>query len=54
MKCRDCDYCYNNETMGSLYICVNGNADNFGQFTGLLNEDDCKDGEGIEDDKEEE
>lgn len=45
MKCRDCKYCYNNETMRDLYICVNGNAENFGSFTGLLSEDDCPDGE---------
>ena len=45
MKCRDCKYCYSNNTMHDLYICVNGNAENFGQFTGLLCEDDCPDGE---------
>lgn len=30
--------------MNYIYICVNGNAENFGNFTGLLCEDDCKDG----------
>lgn len=45
MKCRNCKYCYTNDTMGSLYICVNGKADNFSQFTGLMCEDDCEFGE---------
>lgn len=45
MKCRECKWCYTNETMNSLYICVNGNSENFGQYTGLLCEDDCPDGE---------
>ena len=48
MKCRDCEYCYNNETMGSLYICVNGESSNFGEYVGLLSEDDCPDGKGID------
>lgn len=42
-KCRDCDYCYTNETMDSLYLCVNGRSDNFGIVTGLCSEDDCPD-----------
>lgn len=42
-KCRDCKYCYSNETMDPLYICVNGDADNFGEFTGLCSEYDCPD-----------
>ena len=46
MKCRDCKWCYNNETMGELYICVNGNSENFREFTGLCCEDDCEDGKG--------
>lgn len=45
MKCRDCKWCYSNETMGSLYICVNGESENFAEFTGLCCEDDCEDGE---------
>ena len=42
-KCRDCDYCYTNETMDLLYLCVNGRSDNFGMVTGLCSEDDCPD-----------
>jgi hypothetical protein len=45
MKCRDCKYCYTNETMDGLYICVNGKSENLGNFTGLYCEDDCEDGE---------
>lgn len=45
MKCRDCKYMYSNETMGSLYICTNGYSENFGQYTGVCNEDECEDGE---------
>ncbi len=45
MKCRDCKWCYTNETMSDLYICVNGNGEMLGQFTGLMCEDECKDGE---------
>lgn len=46
MKCRDCKWCYTNETIGSgLYICVNGHSENFGEYTGLCCEDDCEDGE---------
>ena len=36
---------YNNDTMGSLYICVNANSENFGRYTGVCCEDDCEDGE---------
>lgn len=45
MKCRYCKWCYTNETMDTLYICVNGNSGNFGTYTGLCCEDDCEDGE---------
>ena len=45
MKCIDCKWCYNNETMRELYICVNGKAENFGDFVDLFYEDDCPDGE---------
>lgn len=45
MKCRDCKWMYTNETMGSLYICVNGKSDMLGEFTGLCCEDDCEYGE---------
>lgn len=45
MKCRDCKYCYINETMNDLYLCVNGNSEMLGSYTGLLCEDDCEDGE---------
>jgi len=42
-KCSDCNYCYTNDTMDSLYLCVNGKSENFGSFTGLCSEDDCPD-----------
>ena len=45
VRCRDCRYMYSNDTMGSLYICVNGNSENFSQYTGLCCEDICPDGE---------
>lgn len=45
MKCRDCKWMYSNETMGDLYICVNGKSENLGNFTGICCEDDCDDGE---------
>ncbi len=44
MKCKDCDYMYTNDTMGGLYICVNGNCENFGNYTGIMCDDDCEDG----------
>ena len=43
MTCRDCKYCYSNETMNELHICVNGNSENLGIFTGLCCEDECED-----------
>lgn len=46
MKCRDCKYMYTNETMPpGEYICVNGKSENFREFTGLLSDDECEDGE---------
>lgn len=45
IKCRDCKYCYTNDSMDGLYICVNGHSENFGEYTGLCCEDDCEDGE---------
>lgn len=42
-KCRDCKWMYNNETMGDLYICVNGISENFMNCTGILSEDECED-----------
>lgn len=30
--------------MNGLYICVNGNSENFGQYTGICCEDDCENG----------
>lgn len=44
MKCYQCKYCYSNETMNNLYICVNGNSEHLGEFTGMCSEDDCEDG----------
>ena len=49
MKCRDCKYMYTNETMGGLYICANGDSENFGEYTGLCCEDECGDGVADED-----
>lgn len=42
-KCYECMYCYSNETMDSLCICVNGNSSNLGNFTGICCEDECED-----------
>lgn len=42
-KCIDCKYCYTNETMDELFICVNGNSDKFGSYTGYCCTDDCED-----------
>lgn len=51
MKCIDCKYMYSNDTMSpGEYICVNGNSENFGNYTGLLSEDECEDGEDLLDD----
>ena len=36
LNCSDCDYCYSNETMGELHICVNGHSDLFGEFVDWL------------------
>ena len=52
MKCRDCKWCYTNETMSDLHICVNGNSEMLGQFTGFMCEDECEDGEAESEDKE--
>ena len=44
-NCSECDYCYSNETMGELHICVNGNSEMLGQavdYLGLADDDmDC-------------
>ncbi len=45
MKCRDCKYMYTNDTMDGMYICVNGNSGNLGNFTGICSEDECDEGE---------
>jgi len=45
IKCRDCKYCYTNDSMDGLYICVNANSQSFGEYTGLCCEEDCEDGE---------
>lgn len=44
MKCIDCGFM---EEVGNsgLYICTNQNSPNFGEYTGLCCEDECKDGE---------
>lgn len=41
-NCSDCDFCYSNETMGQIHICVNGKSDMLGQLVdwlGLAEED---------------
>ena len=44
-NCSKCDYCYSDETMGELHICVKGNSEMFGQavdYLGLADDDmDC-------------
>lgn len=44
-NCSECDYCYSNETMGELHICVNGKSEMLGQavdYLGLADDDmDC-------------
>ena len=35
-NCADCDYCYSNNTMEGLYICVNGNSEHLGEFVDYL------------------
>ena len=42
-KCYECKYCYSNNTLGGLCICVNGNSDNCGNYTGDCCEDECED-----------
>lgn len=43
MKCRECRYMYSNETMGSLYICVNGNSEMLGEYVGICDDSECAD-----------
>lgn len=44
-NCSGCDYCYSNDTMDGLYICVNGNSEMLGEFVdglGMAEDDmDC-------------
>ena len=44
MVCRDCKFM---ELCGDtgLYICSNEQIQNYGEYTGLLCEDECEDGE---------
>ena len=35
-NCSHCDYCYSNETMGEMHICVNGNSEHLGDFVDWL------------------
>ena len=42
---------YSNETTKGLYLCVNGNAELFGEFVGICSEDDCEYGESLEEGK---
>jgi len=41
--CYQCKYMYSNDTMDFLAICVNGRSENFGNYTGVLCEDECED-----------
>ena len=41
--CYECKWMYSNETMDGLSICVNGNSENFGIYTGECCEDECED-----------
>lgn len=41
-NCADCEYCYSNETMGEMHICVNGNSEYLGKpvdWLGLAGDD---------------
>ena len=41
-NCSVCDFCYSNETMNCLYLCVNGASEYLGEFVdglGLASED---------------
>lgn len=41
-NCSDCDYCYSNNTMGELHLCVNGSSDYIGEpvdWLGLADDD---------------
>ena len=40
-KCIVCDYMYSNDTMGNLYICVNGNSDHFRELRETCSDYDC-------------
>lgn len=42
MKCRNCKYMEPVDGRG-LYICRNKNSENFGEYTGILCEDECED-----------
>lgn len=33
--CIDCKYCYSNDSLDGLYICVNGDSDLVGEWTGI-------------------
>lgn len=41
--CYQCKWMYSNETMGGLSICVNGNSEMLGEYTGECCEDICED-----------
>ena len=41
--CRNCKYFYSNETMGSLYICTNGDSEMLGEFVGICDDSECAD-----------
>lgn len=43
MKCIDCRYMQSVDDT-ELYVCMNKNSENFGEYTGICCEDECEDG----------
>ena len=39
--CRNCKYCYSNETMDNLYICTNGESKILGEFVDIRGNAEC-------------
>lgn len=37
--CMNCDYCYSNNTMDGLYLCVNGQSEMCGEFVSNLDDE---------------
>ena len=51
--CGDCNYCYSNDSMGSLRLCTNGNSEYLGEFVSACFDPACEDYDGPEDDDDE-